>query len=226
MLRLTSLIAVLFFVAGPASAADGKYEIKPAKTPAPMELKEPLRKLMGEESWQLQDSKGTVLCELWFRTGLPVKAAPEQVKNGLTYRELEESSLIGAIKFDQPTTDYRKQKVKPGVYTLRLGFQPQDGDHMGTAPFPEFCLLLPAAIDEKPVTFEAKELREMSAKSIGGSHPGVMLLYPNEKPEEMPKMVDKGMDTWVLMMKYPVVVDGQKAAVGLGLTLVGHTMAE
>lgn len=227
MLRTTSwLVALILCTATSALGAEDKFSIKPAKTPPPMELREPIRALLAEDSWQLQDAKGTVICELWFRKSLPVKAAPEQVKNGLTYRELEESTVIGAIKYEQQSTDYRKQKVKVGVYTIRLGFQPQDGDHMGTAPYPEFCLLLPASLDEKPATFDAKELRELSAKAIGGSHPGILLLYPNEKPEETPKLVDKGNDTWVLMMKYPVTVDGQKTSIGLGLTLVGHTMAE
>ena len=28
--------------------------------------------------------------------------------------------------------------------------QPMDGDHMGTAPYNEFCLLIPADKDKKP----------------------------------------------------------------------------
>jgi hypothetical protein len=220
--------AVALLAGAPAWAADAKYTIKQAKTPAPKELHEPIRKLLDDNSVLVLDEKGGVLCELWFRKELPVKATPEQVKNGLTYRELEESTVLGAVRFDQLTTDYRKQKVKPGVYTLRLGFQPMDGDHMGTAPYSEFCLLVPAKLDEKPDILEAKELRELSAKAIGGSHPGVFLLYPNEKSEEVPKLVGKENNTWVLTFREAALVDGQKAPAGLGvgLTVVGHTTAE
>jgi hypothetical protein len=222
----TAVVALL--AAASTWAADAKYTIKQAETPAPKELHESIRKLLGDHSVQVLDDKGAVLCELWLRKELPVKATPEQIKNGLTYREVEESSVVGAVRFDQLTTDYRKQKVKPGVYTLRLGFQPMDGDHMGTAPYSEFCLLAPAKLDEKPDLVETKELRELSAKAIGGSHPGVLLLYPGEKSAEEPKLVGKENNTWVLLFREPVTVDGQKAAAGIGfaLTVVGHTTAE
>jgi hypothetical protein len=224
---LRGVWVALFLTALPAGANAG-YTIKQAQTPPPKEVHEPIRQLLGDQSVQLLDDKGKVLCEVWFRKEVAVKATPDQVKNGLTYRELDESTVLGAIRFDQPTTDYRKQKVKPGVYTLRLGFQPMDGDHMGTAPYSDFCLIIPARLDQKPDLLDTKALQELSAKAIGASHPGVFLLYPNEKPEVAPKLVDKGDNTWVLNLAEPVSVGGKKAmaGLGLGLTLVGHTTAE
>ena len=215
----------LLLAARPGLAADA-FAIKRGDTPPPKEVQEPIRKLLSAQSIQLLDGKGALICELWFRKDLPVKATPTQVKNGLTYRELEESTVLGAVRYDRQSTDYRKQKIKPGVYTLRLGFQPMDGDHMGTAPNPEFCLLVPAKDDQKPDLIETMQLRELSAKAIGGSHPGVLLLYPTEKPEDTPKLVDKGMDTWVLTVKQPVTAEGMKAELGVGLTLIGHSSAE
>jgi hypothetical protein len=207
--------------AAPGAAAE--FSIKTVAAPPPKELPEATVKLLGEQSVQLLDASGSVVARLWFRKELPAKATPEQVKNGLTYRELQETALLGAVRFEQGVTDYRKQKIKPGVYTLRLGFQPMDGDHMGTAPYPEFGLLIPAVDDTKPDVMTAKELQELSAKASGGSHPAVFLLYPNEKPADAPQLVDKGGGTWVLNVKEPVVAGGQKAAIGMGLTLVGHT---
>jgi hypothetical protein len=229
MMRRPGLLFALCLVSvvtGRLAAQDAKYAIKPANNPAPKELSESVRKLMSEKSLQLV-SGTNVVSELWLRKNLPVKATPEQIKNGLTYREIEESSILGAVRLEQEWSDYRKQKVKPGVYTLRLGFQPMDGDHMGTAPYPEFCLLVPANIDQKPDPMEAKELREVSAKSNGGSHPTVLLLFPNEKPQNDPKLENKGDNTWVLMVKEPISVDGKPAAegIGLGLTLIGQTAA-
>jgi hypothetical protein len=212
----------------PAFAADAKYTVKTAATAAPKELAEPIRRLLSDQAVQLVDEKGATLCEVWFRRELPVKATPAQIKSGLTYRDLEESTLFGAVRIDQPFSDYRKHKVKPGVYTLRLGFQPMDGDHMGTAPYSDFCLLIAANQDVKPDLLETKRLQEMSAKAIGGSHPGVFLLFPNEKPLDTPQLIEKENNHWVLMLKEPVTVDGQKvpAGLGIGLTLVGHTAAE
>src|SRR5262245_53937551 len=151
MRRYPEALLALWLIATPSVWA-GNYSIKVGQTPPPQELREPFRKLLGERSIQFLDEKGTPVAEVWFRQVVPAKATPEQVKNGLTYHEVEETTFLGAIRFDQQITDFRKQKIKAGVYTLRLGFQPMDGDHMGTAPFPEFCLLIPASADRKPDT--------------------------------------------------------------------------
>ena len=75
-------------------------------------------------------------------------------------------------------TDYRKQKIKEGVYTLRLAYQPADGDHMGTAPNNEFCLPVAADDDKDAALMKPKALQETSAKVAGGNHPAVLLLFP------------------------------------------------
>ncbi len=218
--RMTASLGLLVTFHGLAFSAD--YSIKAATTAVPTELKKPIAELLSDRSIQLLDSKGEAIAEIWFRKELPAKATPEQIKNGLTYRELEETTLLGVVRFQQPRTDYRQQNLKAGVYTIRLGYQPMDGDHMGTAPHSEFGLLVPASADSKPDTMTGKELQELSTKASGSSHPAVFLLYPNEKPEEKPQLVDKGKETFVLNVKQPVVAGGQKAAVGIGLTLIGR----
>src|SRR6266404_4097908 len=76
--RSFCVVALLGALAAkPAWGADGKYSIKQADTPAPQEISEPIRKLLADKSLQLLDDKGAVICELWFRAALPVKATPE-----------------------------------------------------------------------------------------------------------------------------------------------------
>src|SRR5262245_45072994 len=135
--RFTSLLIVCVVLLG-VQAQDAKYAIKVAETPPPKELEPAIQKLLGKQSIQLLDAGGKVLGEYWFRTEVPAEATDEQIKNGLTYREVPQSTIIGAVRFDQDTRDYRKQKVKAGVYTLRLGYQPMDGDHAGMSDFQEF----------------------------------------------------------------------------------------
>jgi hypothetical protein len=226
MPRHLLLIAAAFIASAQISfAADGKYSVRSASTTPPKELSEPVAKLLGPGSVQLLNAKGDLLAELWLRKEVPVKAGSEP-KKGLSYRDLEETTILGAIRFAQPFSDYRKQKIKPGVYTLRLGFQPMNGDHMGTAPFPEFCLLSPAAEDKKADLMDPKELYELSAKAPMASHPGIMLLYPIDKAPDKPELSAKEMDTWVLNLKTDASADGNKAPLGLGLTVVGHSSAE
>ena len=84
---------------------------------------------------------GKPICDVWFRKEMPTDATPEQVKNGVTYKEVKQTEILGAIQFHKDWSDYRKQKIKTGVYTMRLAYQPSDGKHTpDLADFKEFAL--------------------------------------------------------------------------------------
>ena len=216
-----ALVLVLMPVAGRA-----QYTIKEAETDPPKELDKSIGDLLARNAVQFLDSKGDLLCEVWFRKDVPSDATAQQVKNGLTFREVQETTLLGAIRVDKQITDYRKQKIKPGVYTLRLAFQPMDGDHMGTAPYQEFCLLVRAEDDKKPDPLkDAKQLQELSTKVAGTSHPAILLLFPGKDPGEAAKLVKMPENTWVVTRRLDVSAKGQKATLVIGLTLVGVSSA-
>ncbi len=221
--RYSLAVGVVFIVAVSACAADLPYSVKEAKTAPPDGVKEAIAKALDERSYQFVDAKGNLLCELWFRKEVPAKATPEQVKNGLTYRELPEGALLGVVSFAKGTTDYRKQKIKAGAYTLRLGFQPENGDHMGTAPYNDLCLLTPAAEDKDVAPITAKDLQERSTKASGTAHPAVLLLFPVSLKDAgaAAKVVDKGDGHFVLTLKMELKVGDQKVDLGIGLTLIG-----
>ena len=225
--RLYGALILLLVSTVSAHAADAPYRIKETNSPIPVDLKPVLAKLLEAKSIQLLDAKGNLLSEIWMRKEVPAQATPEQIKNGLTYAEVPETTLLGVMQVVQPTTDYRKHKIKPGLYTFRLTVQPMDGDHMGTAPYRDFCLLVPAA-DEKdgePLA-NAKELHEMSSKSTGKSHPAIFLLFPTTKAPAAPQLMSKDNDHWVLNFKAPIKAGNEKGEMGFNLTLIGHTTAE
>jgi hypothetical protein len=217
-LRHALAAALLVLPAAPLRAAD-PFTVKTTMAPPPKEVAEPVRKTLGDRCVQLTDAKGEAAVEFWPCKAVEAKATEAQVKNGLTYREIPETTLLGVLKVNKPWTDYRKQKVPPGVYTLRLAYQPMDGDHMGTAPYSEFALISPAAEDKKPDTMEAKALHEISAKSTN-NHPGVYLLFPGKDAGD-PKLVDKGDGHWILLYKQPVTAGSTPTSIGIALTVVG-----
>jgi hypothetical protein len=220
-LRNLSAVTILLLTAYVARAAD--YSVKASDAAPPTELGDEVRKLLDEKGVQLLDPKGEVLAELWFCKEVSSKATAEQVKNGLTYRELPQTTVMGAMRVAKTLTDYRKQTLKAGVYTLRLAYQPQDGDHMGTAAYSEFLLACPAAEDKKPETMAPMALHELSKKSTG-NHPGVFLLFPGGKDVgDAPKLVDKGEGHRVLFFKQAVNAGGTKGTIGVGLTLIGNS---
>jgi hypothetical protein len=219
-LRTLSWAALVCAAALPARAAD-PYSIKPVTEAAPKELAEPVRKLMGDHAVQLLDAKGEVLAQVWFCKEVSAKA---QAGGELTYQQLQESTVVGALKVAKQMRDYRKQKVKPGVYTLRYGNQPMDGDHMGTAPYAEFVEACPAAEDKSPAPLETKALHELSAKTTN-SHPAVLLLFPGTGAAAEPKLVNKGEGHWVLFLQLDAKAGDKKAKLPVGLTLIGASSA-
>ena len=223
--RLAVLVIGFTAAAAVAHAQDEKYTLKTAESKPPSELKPAIAELLESAAVQVFDSKDQLYCEVWFRKSVPAKATEAQVQNGLTYREFEVSTVIGAIRFAQKGKDYRGQDVPAGVYSLRLAYQPQDGDHMGTAPHTEFCLLVAAGKDEKPAMMESKALYDASAKSIGGGHPAVFLLFPTAKPASKPELADQGMGHWVIRQELKAEANGKPAKIGIGLTVAGHSSA-
>jgi hypothetical protein len=215
---------VVWLALTPALLAAPDYSIKTvADTAPPKELSDAVRKLLDNTAIQLLNAKEETIVEIWLAKEPAAKATAEQVKNGLTYRELPSSTILGAVRVVKQTTDYKKQKIPVGVYTLRLGIQPADGDHMGTAPYNEFALLCPAADDKKTDLLETKELRELSAKTTD-NHPGVWVLFPGDKDAgDKPKLVSKPGGHHVLFLKLPVKANGKKATLPFGLNLVGHS---
>lgn len=228
MLRFGCCVVLLGLLGTPTGlAADpAKCAVKVVTEEAPKELPAAVRALLGDQAIQIAEGD-KAFCEIWLRKDVAVKASAEELQKGVNYRKVEESTVLGVMKLTQAWNSFRRQTIKPGLYTLRLGYQPMDGDHMGTAPFGEFLLLSPASQDTKAAIMPHKELSELSGKSIpGSSHPAVLLLYPNAKPEDKPQLVNKGGGNWVLNCKTDVSADGKKGALGLGLTLFGATTAE
>jgi hypothetical protein len=216
--------AAVLVLAATLSAAQetSKYGVKTVKAAPPKELDESIRKLLPDDAVQFLDPKGGLIAELWFRKEVPSDATAELLKQGPTYHEVAATTVLGAVRFAKNWSDYRKQKVKAGVYTMRLGFQPQDGDHMGTAPYPDFALLVAAAEDKSAGTMDPKKLYEASKDSTGAAHPVVFLLYPNAKPAAAPQVGTRPGNQVVVNTRTAVRAKGTEAVLGISLTLVGH----
>jgi len=70
-----------------------------------------------------------------LRKEVPADATPEQVKNGLTYRELKETSILGRRPLPPGVDGLPQAEDQAGRLHAALGFQPEDGDHAGASMF-------------------------------------------------------------------------------------------
>lgn len=207
----------------PARAQATGYQAKIEQCDLPKEVGNAIAAILSTEAIRIVDSKGQVLCEIWWRKSVPLVKAP--AGQNASYRDMQETTLVGVVRWTQPAGDYRKQTIKPGVYTLRLAYQPEDGDHMGTAPYTEFLLLCPASQDTKPAPLDSpKDLHEMSAKAAGSNHPAVFLLFP-AKPVSRAEVRDHGSGHIVLHTTLRAEHNGKTFVLPVALTLIGHSTA-
>ena len=111
-------------------------------------------------------------------------------------------ALLGAIRVVAPMKDNRDQGFPTGLYVMRHGIQPQNGDHTGSTDFIDFALLLNAQGD-KTVNGHYPTPLDMMKQSIAdkkGEHPIVFALLP-PKAEKQPSLTKDAKDHWVLEVK-------------------------
>jgi hypothetical protein len=170
--RKTFLTALLTIVLSCASfAASEKVErIGPLTN---TEVADALKQAVEEKGYRVTLDDGW-MAELWVAK--PLKTVKQDVPGAL-YPELTNGEFVGVVRFRQGMSDFRGQSLPPGIYTLRYQLLPQDGNHMGVAPNPDFLLASPVASDSRPEqTYVYKKLVALSAKSTGTNHPAVIAL--------------------------------------------------
>ncbi|MBM3982905.1 MAG: hypothetical protein FJ304_22065 [Planctomycetes bacterium] len=214
------MAVVVFALPAHLWAAEPKLSAKVEKAALPDDLAPAVRKLLDEQALVVRDSD-TELMTVWFRAAIPAKATEEQVKNGITYAEIPEGTLVGAVRFTAKFTDYRKQELAAGVYTLRFALQPDIGDHTGTSPHPSFCLMCRAKDDKDAADMEKKKLIEVSSLVNEGRHPAVLLMWPNNGKDAGVKVVSKGDGVYVATIKRAMIAGELKTTLGFAVTVAG-----
>ncbi len=222
-MRTIPFLVVLAISTVAVVAEEGKYRTKSEKTAPPEELSAAVRAVLMPTCEVVSDVAGNAICEVWFRDELPGKGNADQLKNGLTYREIPETTIVAAVRFPKLFIDFRKQEIPAGTYTLRLAFQPDTGDHTGTAPHTEFGLLSPAAKDTDVAELEVKAMYKMSLGATGGDHPGVVLLYPYRGTEAEAIIADRGDSVRTLNVRRPIATDAGRSTIGVAITVSGHS---
>jgi hypothetical protein len=133
---------------------------------------------------------------------------------GAGWSGVDSGTLVGAIRVGGEFKEIRGKVVKPGVYTLRYGLQPQNGDHLGISTYRDYLLLSPAALDRDPKVLGFDGVVAISKEVIGTAHPASLSLDP---PEDAPGAVlstyknDLGHDGVVLQigaLKFGLIVSG------------------
>lgn len=190
---LPLLVLVVFAV--PAQA---QYAVEPLGEAAPSEVSDAIRAELQPTG--LRVKHGTeVVADFWFRRNIPQKAGDGMARS---YPNLPDTTLLGVARVSGAMKDNRDHTFRKGVFTIRHGLQPQDGNHAGSSEYIDFALFLSAKADTT-VDGGFKTSQEMIYRSLsdgGVGHPLVFaLLPPSSGP--YPGMRKTAMDHWVLDVK-------------------------
>jgi hypothetical protein len=132
-----------------------------------------LKQAVEEKGYRITLDGGWT-AEFWFAKQL--KTVAKDVPGAL-YPGLANAEFVGVANLPKGMTDFRGQAIPAGVYTLRYQLLPQDGNHLGVAPNPDFLLAIPVASDPNPEQgYLYKKLVALSAKTTGTNHPAVIAL--------------------------------------------------
>lgn len=198
--------------------------VTPDKQPAPKEIAEEITKVLAAKSYSIK-REGKEIAHLWIRETIPIN----EIEEPPPYNAMEEGTLVAVIEIKtDDLTDFRDQALIEGIYTLRLGIQPSDGNHMGVAPFPEFLCLVPAEKDPTLAAIEHDNLMKISKEASGTGHPAVMFMQPFfEKPTEtFPVVSTNESSNIVVNVLTKAEKDGKTCDFPIGIIIVGTTDAE
>lgn len=192
----TGTISSVFLIA--TTALWGQYKTE-AVTAAPAGLPASLAGVLQKEGTKITGPDGKVYCELWLRATPPPTTTTAE--DSATLTGVAHGALLAVVNFPNKVQDRRGQPINPGVYTMRLSFYPQNGDHQGVAPQRDFLLLSKAAEDTDPAAAPNFDTLMAASKKVAGApHPAVFSMWKvdNDFKAGFAKM---GESDWVLQTK-------------------------
>ncbi|MGH7199130.1 MAG: hypothetical protein ACREJB_00890 [Planctomycetaceae bacterium] len=205
-------------IAGSLMASDGEYKLESVEK-VPEGVSKDIAAALNPKGHRVAGPDGTIV-DVWLLKTIEAKADFNPTL-AVKY-PLESGQLVGVMRVEGGEyTDFRGQEVTPGVYTLRYGLQPQDGNHIGTSLLRDFLLGLPAKIDTAlaPIASDVK-LSEQSAEAVGTAHPAIFSLQSREDGGK-PGTLEHNEDTGFWILNLPVRATPEKALDRLRLVVIG-----
>ncbi len=216
-LLLTALIAL----PSVAPAQEGPFKMEPLKEPAPAEVAAPIREALSPEGYRVRDAAGMPVVDVWVRKTIPATGKPGAPANAIQYGFLAEGELLGVARYAQDLGDYRDQTVATGLYTLRFGLQPVNGDHLGVSTYRDFALLLDAETDKDLKPIPQKPLETRSAEAAGSNHPAnLMLIGPPAGQAAGALVHDEAAETWGVVLPFALEIPGEAAPTVLPVQMI------
>jgi len=208
-------------LSGTLAWGQGSYKANTVAAPGASDVPKALLDMLDPQGARLVNDKGATVGEVWLVKGaaLGQGGSSDAVCPGLGVGE-----LVGLLHYASPSSDFRGQNIKAGFYTLRYAHMPQDGNHMGANPYPDFLALSPVAADTAlDKALEFADLMKLSKQASGTVHPAVLSLIPVGSGAKFPSAAQSDQGYWALQMSLAGKAGGSQP---MALVLVGQTSAE
>lgn len=193
----TLLLSALVCWASPVFAAD-EYRVEAIEAaPTADELSPAIAERLSQTGFKVVSGKSKVLCEVWPVSAWEVE--PDFKPTGSVNYPFKFGELLGVVRFARTGGDFRGQKIRKGVYTMRYGLQPQDGNHVGTSDTRDFVVLVPAADDTDVAPLAKEKLFDDSTNASGTAHPAILSVLPASGEGKPPRLVHhEDRDLWAV----------------------------
>lgn len=205
------MLAVLLVACSATVLAQG-VTVASHQEPAPGELAAPIRTLMAAGGSRVTVNGNAV--DFWW-----VGAVPAGGSDGASWK-LAEGTIVGAVRFSATFRDIRGRVLKAGVYTLRYGIQPMNGDHMGVSPNRDFLLVSPAAVDTTAAPAGHDGTIDLSRQAIGSTHPAILAIDPTTAVDPVGTVRPNELGHTAVVFEIPAT-----PPIRFGLVLVGKIEA-
>jgi hypothetical protein len=227
---MRSFLAALLLCSSPlAASAQESLKVQAVKQDPPSLLGDEIRRGLDAQAYRIQDEQGGDFARIWLRQGTPGSEKPGGPKGAIQFPFFADGELLGVVEFAKEGHDYREQPIAKGVYTMRYGLQPVNGDHLGVSTYRDYILLLPASKDKALAAPARKELEERSAESAGTSHPAsfLLLMAPAGAKPDPAMHHDAEKQTWgvILPLRLQLKGNNEPLVYPVQLVIVGAAAA-
>jgi len=221
MKKLSLLLGIAVSVQLTSHSQAADFSVKVADKEPPNQVSESIRKILQPKAVQLLNGD-TPVFEFWFGSEVSLKSKPGSADKALG--SIQETTLLGAVAVGNGQRDYKDNEIAAGVYTLRFGLQPQDGDHLGSAEYPYFAVLIPAKNDTQLDGITSfKAMTKASGIDTASGHPVVLSLRPASSDSgDLPKLNEPAAEHKSVRVKVPAKVGEEKSGIVFELVYKGH----
>ncbi|REJ66158.1 MAG: hypothetical protein DWQ31_15850 [Planctomycetota bacterium] len=218
--RTAALTVFSLLCAGTVLAAD--YRVEPLDEGPPAdEVSEEIMAAVAPTGVKVIRGTKRTVCDIWLCKEWAVK--PDFTATSEVLYPFTPGQLIGLVRFKRKTPDFRDQELLRGVYTLRYGQQPVDGNHEGTSPTRDFLMVISAEVDRAVEPADADTLEANSSHAAGSNHPAIFCLQTAEAADELPALREHEDREWTILQVVGQAVAGDaRRELQLDLVVVGQ----